>query len=91
MKRLIAGLMTAAFAVALPAAAGVNQMDPAKGSFHKKHAKAKVECTTCHDAKVTDVLVVEQASARSPGPINRTVCLGCHQSPAKPTWYGAPK
>jgi hypothetical protein len=91
MKRLIAGIMMAAFAVALPAAAGVNQMDPAKGSFHKKHAKAKVECTTCHDTKTVDVLVVEQASAKAPGPINREVCLGCHQAPAKPTWYGKTK
>lgn len=106
MRRLLLATMFGAIALALPAIAAdapakaattkpattVNRMDLAKGSFHKKHAqKLKLACETCHDPKVTDVLVVRQASAGSPGPINREVCLGCHQSPAKPTWYGAVK
>lgn len=73
-----------------PAKASANRMDPAKGSFHKKHAqKLKLACDTCHDGSKTDVLVVK--SGAGPAPINREVCLGCHQSPAKPTWYGAAK
>jgi Fe-S-cluster-containing dehydrogenase component len=97
MKALVAALAGACL-LALPAFAAepasvkpkvaVNRMDPAKGSFHRVHVKKmKLSCDTCHDAKATDVLLVKKPRG-SHVTANREACLGCHQSPTKPAWYG---
>jgi hypothetical protein len=89
MKTLVAALVAACL-LALPALAAksVDRMDPAKGSFHRVHVKkVKLSCDTCHDAKATDVLLVKKPRG-SHITANREACLGCHQSPAKPAWYG---
>ena len=72
--------------------ASAKSMDPAKGSFHRAHTqKLKLSCDTCHAAELKDVLFLRGAevSAGGPGPVDRAVCLSCHQAPAKPAWYGA--
>ena len=78
---------------AKPAASG-KSLDPATGGFHRAHTqKLKMSCDTCHAAELKDVLFLRGAEVvtSGPGPVDRAVCLGCHQAPAKPTWYGATK
>lgn len=92
MRTLVAALLGACV-LALPAfgEAAVNRMDPAKGSFHRVHTKkVKLACDTCHVANASDVLLVKKTGASQP-PASREACLGCHQSPARPAWYGAAK
>ena len=50
-------------------------------------------CDSCHGNDLKDVLFLRGAevAASGPGPVDRAVCLGCHQAPAKPAWYGAAK
>jgi hypothetical protein len=88
MKALVAALIGACL-LALPVSAGVvNRMDPAKGAFHRVHTKkVKLACDTCHDGKAGETLQLKKTSG-SQVAANREVCLGCHQSPAKPAWYG---
>lgn len=87
MKRFLTA-MIGALALALPAAAAdapakapttkAYRMDPATGSFHKKHTqKLKLDCNTCHDSTNVDVLVVRASGGQgSPGAINREACRG---------------
>ena len=75
-------------------AASVKSLDPVKGAFHRTHTqKLKLACDSCHATELKDVLFLRGAevSASGPGPVDREICLGCHQAPAKPTWYGAVK
>ena len=75
-------------------AASAKSLDPVKGAFHRAHTqKLKMSCDTCHASELKDVLFLRGAEvvASGPGPVDRAVCLGCHQAPAKPTWYGATK
>jgi len=74
--------------------ASAKSLDPVKGAFHRTHTqKLKMSCDTCHSAELKDVLFLRGAEvvASGPGPVDRALCLGCHQAPAKPTWYGATK
>lgn len=92
MRTLVA-VVLAVGVLALPALGegAVNRMDPAKGSFHRIHTKkVKLGCDTCHEPNATDVLLVKKPGS-SRVAANREACLGCHQSPAKPAWYGAVK
>ena len=92
MRTLVVAALAACILV-LPAVAeaAVNRMDPAKGSFHRIHTKkVKLPCDTCHSADAADVLVMKKPGASQP-PASREACLACHQSPAKPAWYGASK
>lgn len=105
MKRLIAavvlGLALPAAAAdeatkkpAAKPAAIAKSLDPGTGAFHRVHTqKLKMSCDTCHASELKDVLFLRGAevSASGPGPVDRAVCLGCHQAPAKPNWYGATK
>ena len=104
MKRLIAAMAMGLAMLALPAAAAdetvkksakpaaaVKSMDPAKGSFHRVHTqKLKIACDTCHGSEAKDVLFLRGAEIAASGaaPVDRAVCAGCHQAPAKPAWYG---
>ncbi len=104
MKRLIAAVVLGLAVAALPAvaaddaaktpvkpAAAVKSMDPAKGSFHRVHTqKLKLSCDTCHATEVKDVLFLRGAEVTANGfsPVDRASCAGCHQTPAKPAWYG---
>jgi hypothetical protein len=71
--------------------AAAKSLDPVKGRFHQAHnQKLKMACDACHAPQLTDVLFLRGAevSMEGPGPVDRGVCLGCHQAPAKLTWYG---
>jgi len=75
-------------------AASAKSLDPVKGAFHRTHTqKLKMSCDTCHGTEPKDVLFLRGAEVAmsGPGPVDRAACLGCHQAPAKPTWYGATK
>jgi len=75
-------------------AASAKSLDPVKGGFHRIHTqKLKMACDSCHASELKDVLFLRGAevSAGGPGPVDRGICLGCHQAPAKPTWYGPAK
>jgi hypothetical protein len=77
-----------------PVAGARLSLDPFKGKFHQVHTqKVKASCETCHATELKDVLFLRGAevAASGPGPVDRSICLGCHQAPSKPTWYGAPK
>ena len=67
-------------------------MDPAKGRFHQRHnKKLGMECGTCHSGEAQDTLFLRKDEALPvgmPAPVDRSVCLGCHQGSAKPAWYG---
>jgi hypothetical protein len=79
--------------VAKPAASA-KSLDPVKGAFHRTHTqKLKMGCDSCHAPELKDALFLRGAevAASGPGPVDRAICLGCHQAPAKPTWYGAAK
>ena len=73
--------------------AGTRSLDPVKGRFHQVHIrKQKMACTNCHSTDVKDTLFLrrdEALPAGMPGQVDRSLCLGCHQEPAKPTWYGS--
>jgi hypothetical protein len=72
--------------------ASAKSLDPAKGAFHRTHTqKLKMACDGCHAPELKDALFLRGAevSTSGPGPVDRGICLGCHQAPAKPTWYGA--
>lgn len=75
------------------AAAGVKSMDPAKGRFHQIHIKKlKMACSSCHSTEAKDALYLRKDDvlpAGMTGQVDRSLCLGCHQEPNKPTWYGA--
>ena len=75
-------------------AASAKSLDPIKGAFHRVHAqKLKFSCDSCHSSDLSDVLFLRGAEvvANGPGPVDRAMCVGCHQAPGKPTWYGAPR
>ena len=78
---------------AVKSAAGVKSMNSAKGRFHHTHTKKlKMACTNCHSSEVKDELFLRKndvVPAGMPGQVDRSLCLGCHQEPNKPTWYGA--
>lgn len=91
----IAAPVWAIEAPAASAAANVSstsQMQTGK-RFHKTHVtKAKLACDTCHSPSNEDALRVRVREAPGmPGAVNREACIGCHQAPAKPTWYGPAK
>ena len=75
--------------------ADAKSLDPMKGSFHRVHTKKlKLACDSCHASVLEDILFLrgaEVSAAGSPGPVDRAMCAGCHQAPAKPTWYGPPR
>ena len=74
-------------------ATSVKSLDPAKGRFHRTHTKKlKMACTDCHSGEIKDALFLRRndvAPAGMPGQVDRSLCLGCHQEPSKPAWYGA--
>jgi len=73
-------------------AASTTSLDPVTGGFHRAHTqKLKMSCDNCHAGELKDVLFLRGAEVAmsGPGPVDRALCLGCHQAPAKPTWYGA--
>jgi hypothetical protein len=75
-------------------ATSAKSLDPVKGGFHRIHTqRRKMACDSCHASELKDVLFLRGAevSAGGPGPVDRGICLGCHQAPAKPTWYGPAK
>ena len=76
---------------ARPVASARLSLDPLKGRFHQTHTqKLKASCDTCHSTDLNDVLFLRGSEApRGPGPVDRATCLGCHQAPSKPAWYGA--
>ena len=82
---------TAKKAAAKPVASSKLSLDPVNGKFHQMHTqKLKMSCDTCHASELNDVLFLRASEAlRGPGPVDRATCLGCHQVPAKPAWYGA--
>lgn len=95
MRRVLAAFAIGLIAGAMSAGAadeGRNSLDPVKGRFHVQHTqKLKLDCGTCHSAEVTDTLHARNARpmpAGMPGPVDRHTCLGCHEKPAKPGWYG---
>jgi hypothetical protein len=67
-------------------------LDPATGYFHQVHTKNfGMPCATCHSSENLDVLFLRKddvVPAEMPGQVNRSICLGCHKAPAKPSWYG---
>jgi hypothetical protein len=67
-------------------------LDPAIGYFHQVHTKnLGMSCATCHSSENRDVLFLRKddvVPAEMPGQVNRSICLGCHKAPSKPTWYG---
>jgi hypothetical protein len=73
-------------------AAEVKSLDLQNGSFHKLHNQTlQLPCATCHSPNNQDILFLrndEPLPAGMPGPVDRKVCLGCHQAPGQPTWYG---
>ena len=75
-----------------PAARTVMSLDPVKGKFHRVHIrKLKMSCGTCHSDQSNDVLFLRRndvVPAAMPGQVDRKVCLDCHKSPRKPSWYG---
>ncbi len=74
--------------------AGMKSLDPVKGAFHRIHTqKLKLACDSCHATDLKDVLFLRGAEvvASGPGPVDRAICAGCHQAPAKPAWYGTPR
>ncbi len=75
-----------------PVASARLSLDPFKGKFHQMHVqKLKAPCEMCHATELKDALFLRgsEVSAGWPGPVDRAICLGCHQAPAKPAWYGA--
>lgn len=98
MTRLLGAFGIVLAAIAFSAAAadkGRNSLDPIKGRFHVQHTqKLKLDCGTCHSSEVTDTLHMRNARAMPaamPGVVDRHVCLGCHEKPSKPGWYGGAK
>ena len=75
---------------AKPVASARLSLNPFKGQFHKVHTqKLKASCESCHSTDLNDVLFLRGGEPpRGPGPVDRATCLGCHQAPAKPAWYG---
>ena len=62
----------------------------ADGRFHQAHTKKlSLQCDTCHAGEQKDMLFLRSGEAQGMGPVDRHVCLGCHKSPAKPSWYDA--
>ena len=95
MTRVLAvlALGLAAFAMSAEAAdRGRNSLDPVKGRFHKQHTqKLKMDCGTCHADAQKDVLFARKdrpLPAGMPGPVDRHVCLSCHDKSSKAAWYG---
>jgi len=64
-----------------------------KGRYHAIHTKKeKLECTDCHGGGDEDILFLRTGEFQGKdGPVNRDVCLTCHQAPKKPTFYGVAK
>jgi cytochrome c553 len=91
MRRLWIALAVAVVMPVMAADGGRNSLDPLKGRFHVRHTqKLKMDCGTCHAAEAKDTLNARNARVASttPGPVDRHTCLGCHNKPAKPGWYG---
>ncbi len=84
-------------AVKKPAAAktsaSANSLDRTNGRFHQRHLKKlKMDCTNCHSPETKDDLFLRRDKtqpAGMPGQVDRSVCLSCHQEPARPSWYKA--
>lgn len=96
MRRALAALaigLAAATTSAVAAGKGWNSLDPVKGRFHVQHVqKLKQDCASCHADTQKDLLFGRKdlpLPAAMPGPVDRGVCLSCHQ-PAnkKAPWYG---
>lgn len=64
-----------------------------KGRFHAVHGiKQKLDCEDCHGGGADDILFLRTGEFQGKeGPVDRKECLGCHQTPKKPTFYGAAK
>jgi cytochrome c553 len=95
MRRAVAVLTLSLAAFAMSAVAadqGRNSLDPVKGRFHKQHTqKLKMDCGTCHASEQRDVLFMRNdrpLPAGMPGPVDRHVCLSCHDKSSKAAWYG---
>lgn len=90
---LAAGAIGVAMKQGAAQTAGVYALDLAKGSFHPLHNQTlKLPCATCHSPDTQDILFLrkdEPLPAGMPDPVDRKVCLSCHQAPGQPTWYGA--
>jgi hypothetical protein len=64
-----------------------------KGRYHAVHQnKEKLECGDCHSGGADDILFLRTGEFQGKeGPVDRKECLTCHQTPKKPTFYGAAK
>jgi Zn finger protein HypA/HybF involved in hydrogenase expression len=62
-----------------------------KGRWHAVHEqKQKLDCEDCHGGGEKDILFLRTGEPQgSTGPVDRKGCLTCHQTPNKPTFYGA--
>ncbi|GAB4396360.1 MAG: hypothetical protein OHK0048_00790 [Rhodoferax sp.] len=62
-----------------------------KGRWHTVHVKGqKLFCDDCHGGGEKDILFLRTGEPQgSSGPVDRKGCLTCHQTPNKPTFYGA--
>lgn len=62
-----------------------------KGRWHVIHEqKQKLDCEDCHGGGEKDILFLRTGEPQgSIGPVDRKGCLTCHQTPNKPTFYGA--
>lgn len=96
MRRAITALaigLTAVTMSAVAAGTGKNSLDPLKGRFHVQHTrKLKQDCGSCHADAQKDVLYARKdrpLPAGMPGPVDRNVCLSCHEpTNKKAPWYG---
>jgi hypothetical protein len=90
----LAGIVAmGAVAVAAEKKGAPLSLDPEKGYFHQVHTKQiGMQCNACHGSGKDDVLFLRHAG-RFPGAmqVNRALCLGCHNAPGQPTWYGLKK
>jgi len=73
----------------------VKSLEEIKGRFHRVHGMTlKLQCGTCHASDRLDALVEGGTARNRPaavarevrGPVDRTVCLGCHRTSARPAW-----
>lgn len=71
---------------------GMMSLDPTKSYFHQTHTQnLKMSCSSCHSTERKDILFLRKddvVPAAMPGQVDRHVCLGCHNAPSRPTWYG---
>lgn len=101
MRRILAFAAMALACAVLPAvAADAPAKAPAPAAAKKKvvydsdrlhdlhKEKVGTDCSDCHTAKHTDVLLMKTYAAKGDRPVDRNTCVACHRQPRKPAWYG---